>query len=78
MGDSKPAGEVVDMLGIRTTVEDDELVAGGVLLLKIVEVNGDVRLSTWWSDGMSWLEKAGILRVAEQSASQVSDFGEEE
>lgn len=76
--ESQPAGTVVDALGMRTTVRPGELVSGGVLLLKIVEPNGDVRLSTWWSDGFSWLEKAGILRVAERVSSTASDFEEEE
>lgn len=69
-----PAGAVVDSLGIKTNLDDGDLVAGGVLLLKVIDPNGGVRLSSWWSDGMSWLEKSGMLRIAERVESDPSGF----
>lgn len=68
------AGSVVDALGIKTNLDDGDLVAGGVLLLKVVEADGQTRLSVWWSDGMSWLEKAGIMRIAERQESGSAGF----
>lgn len=44
-------------------LDDDALVAGGVLLIKVVEADGttSVRLR---HDGMNWLERLGMLRSA--------------
>lgn len=73
MSEPQPAGSLVDSLGIKTHLDEGDLVAGGCLLLKVVEPSGNTRLSVWWSDGISWLEKAGIMRVAERSES-MTDF----
>lgn len=60
-------GELIDAQGVETTLDDDELVAGVVVLLKVVLPDGAVKLSLAWSEGMSWLERVGMLRVAEQT-----------
>lgn len=78
MGEPTLAGSVVDSLGIKTTLDDGDLVAGGCLLLKVIEPDGVTRLSVWWSDGISWLEKAGIMRIAERSESGSSSFEPED
>lgn len=61
---TRPIGDVLDNLGIEATLEPDELVAGVIVLLKVVEANGDTRLSIA-HQGIGWIERVGMLRVAE-------------
>lgn len=65
MTDEKPIGDVLNALGITAGIEPDALVAGAVVLLKIVLPNGHVRLSLSHSDGLSWIERAGMVRIAD-------------
>lgn len=58
-------GEVVDSQGVTADLAEEDLVAGVVVLLKIVDQEGGTRMALAWSDGMSWLERVGMLRVAE-------------
>lgn len=61
---TRPIGDVLDSLGIEATVEPGELVAGAVVLLKVVQTNGETRLSLT-HQGIGWIERVGMLRVAE-------------
>lgn len=63
--DARPIGDVLDGIGIKATVADGELVAGALVLLKVIDNDGDVRLSMACSDGLGWIERAGMLRIAE-------------
>jgi len=62
---TRTIGDVIDSLGIEATVREGELVAAAIVLLKVIEDNGDTRLSLTYSDGLGWIERAGMLRVAE-------------
>lgn len=62
----RPIGDVLDSLGIEATVSEGELVAGAIVLLKVIDADGDTRLSVSHSDGLGWIERCGMLRVAEQ------------
>lgn len=61
-----PIGPVIDGLGCEPILEEGDLVDAAVVVLKVVEPNGDVRLSVCWSEGMSWIERLGMLRAAER------------
>lgn len=61
----RPIGNVIDALGVTATLDDGELVAGALVLLKIIETDGSTRLSCAYSDGLGWIERAGMLRIAE-------------
>jgi hypothetical protein len=61
---TRPIGDVLDSLGIEATLAPGELVAGAMVLLKIVETSGDTRLSVA-HQGIGWIERVGMLRVAE-------------
>lgn len=63
--DARPIGDVLDGLGIRATLNEGELVAGAMVLLKVIDTDGDARLSMAYSDGLGWIERAGMLRIAE-------------
>jgi len=62
----KPIGHILDAAGCVATIADGELVGGAVVVIKVIEENGDVRLTTCWSDGLTWFERVGMLRIAEQ------------
>ncbi|MDX3748721.1 hypothetical protein [Streptomyces sp. AK08-02] len=65
MSGPRPIGNVLDALGIEATLDDGELVAGAIVLLKVIDTDGDSRLSMAYSDGLGWIERAGMIHVAE-------------
>jgi hypothetical protein len=58
-------GQTIDGLGCTPTFEAGDLVADAVVLMKVIEPDGTVRLSITWSDGLGWIERLGMLRAAE-------------
>lgn len=72
-------GQIIDGLGCEATISEGDLVADAVVVLKVVETDGSVRLSIGWSDNMSWIERLGMLRAAERmDLPQVADVEEEQ
>lgn len=63
--EEKPIGELLDALGVTAAIEPDTLVSGAVVLLKTVLANGNVRLSLCHSEGLSWIERAGMVHLAD-------------
>lgn len=62
----QPLGPIIDGLGCTPSLEEDDLVAAAVVVMKVIEPNGTVRLSISWSDGLGWIERLGMLRAAER------------
>ena len=60
-------GELIDELGVRQQIDDDETVCGAVVLLTVEEPDGHLSLRCAWSDGMTWIERIGLLRAAERA-----------
>ena len=60
----QPIGDILDGLGIVATVEPGTLVASAIVILKTVLPDGQTRLSVAYSDGLGWIERAGMLHVA--------------
>lgn len=63
--EEKPIGDLLDSLGVTAAIEPDTLVSGAVVLLKTVLANGNVRLSLCHSEGLSWIERAGMVHLAD-------------
>lgn len=63
---AQPLGQMLDALGVTHTPDDGELVTDAVVIMKVVDASGKVSLRSAWSDGMSWIERLGMLRVAER------------
>jgi hypothetical protein len=63
--EQQPIGDVIDGLGITSAISEGELVAGAVVLFKVLQADGSIRLSLSHSEGLGWIERAGMLRVAE-------------
>lgn len=58
-------GQIIDNLGVDGyEPKDGELPAGAVVLLKVIDTDGDVVFRCAWSDGMSWLERRGMVETA--------------
>lgn len=64
-GAEQPIGSTLDALGITATITPGTLVSGAIVLLKLLLPDGRERLSVTHSDGLGWIERAGMLRVAE-------------
>ncbi len=64
---AEPIGDVLNGLGITATQSDGEFITDAVVLLKVVDAEGDVTLRMCHSQGMSWIERVGMLRTAEQT-----------
>ena len=71
---SEPIGGILDKLGVAAEVEADDLVASAVVVMAIL-VPGDSnpRLVIASSEGISWIEQAGLLRLAERICSEPPD-----
>lgn len=57
-------GHVVDGLGVIPKLADTDLVSSAVVLMAVVDEDGDERLSIAWSPGLSWLTRTGMLHHA--------------
>jgi hypothetical protein len=60
-------GHLIDELGVRQQIDADETVHGAVVLLTVEEPDGHLSLRCAWSDGMTWIERIGLLRAAERA-----------
>ena len=60
-------GQIIDKMGVTHNVKPDEQVCGAVVLLAVQEPDGHLSLRCAWSDGMSWIERIGLLRAAERA-----------
>jgi hypothetical protein len=60
-------GQLIDELGVRQQIDADETVCGAVVLLTVEEPDGHLSLRCAWSDGMTWIERIGLLRAAERA-----------
>lgn len=59
-------GQIIDGLGCTPNQDEGDLPAAAVVILKVIEPDGSVRLSVSWSDNLWWIERIGMLRAAEQ------------
>lgn len=66
-----PLGSVIDQLGCVVELDDGDLVSSAVVVLAVM-VDGDPnpRLAISCSEGLGWIEQAGLLRLAERICSE--------
>ena len=58
---------ILDALGITgPNLEPGDLIASAVLLVRVIEEDGTEYVGHYSSDGLSFVEKVGMLRVAER------------
>jgi len=63
----QPLGRLVDSLGVEHRPHEGELVLGAVVLLKVMEPDGEVSMRSAWSPGLSWMERVGMHQAAVQT-----------
>lgn len=57
-----PIGPILDGIGITTDLGDGLLVAGAIVILKLVDpTDGTVILRQDWNDGLAIYERVGML-----------------
>lgn len=71
MSDTQPIGQLLDNLGVAAAIAPDDLPVAALVLIKVVDIEGGVRLSLAYSDGMDWITRLGILTAA--TASETPD-----
>lgn len=57
-------GSLVEALGVRLNLADDVMPTDAVLIVKVVQPDGNVSQLVGWSVGMSWIERRGMIEVA--------------
>lgn len=74
---AEPIGNLLDSLGVEIELEQGDLVSSAVVVCSVL-VDGDSnpRLTIANSDGMSWVEQAGLLRLAERICSEPPEADE--
>jgi len=60
-------GQLIDSMGVSHDLKPDEQVSGAVVLLTVREPDGHMSLRCAWSEGMTWVERLGLLRAAERA-----------
>jgi len=60
-------GDLIESMGVQHEIAPGETVRGAMVLLEVLEPDGHLSLRCSWSDGMSWVERIGILRAAERA-----------
>lgn len=60
-------GQIIEAMGVSHQVRPDEQVCGAVVLLTVEEPDGHLSVRCAWSDGMTWIERIGLLRAAERA-----------
>ncbi len=60
-------GELIDELGVKQQIDPDVKVCGALVLLTVVEPFGHLSLGCAWSEGLTWIERIGLLRAAERA-----------
>ena len=57
----------LEALGINIdNIEPGELIASALLLVRVIDEDGEGYIGHYSSDGLSFVEKVGMLRVAER------------
>lgn len=70
-------GELLDGLGVVATLSPDDMPTDALVLLKVVQADGSVRMVSAWSDGMSWIERIGMLEVGRHEEMRTIPTAEE-
>jgi len=62
-GRGRLLGERLDVLGVHAEIDDNELVDSAIVLLKVVDLDGGVRLAVGWSEGLDWITRRGMIEI---------------
>ncbi|GGU62798.1 hypothetical protein [Streptomyces lavendofoliae] len=57
-------GSALDALGVTADLDDDDMVADALVILKVVQDDGSIALSIGTTDSRDWISQAGLLHAA--------------
>ena len=63
---SEPLGSTIDALGVTHSPDDGELIASAIVLMRVIGADGEESIRFAYSEGLGWVERIGMLRVAEK------------
>jgi hypothetical protein len=73
----QPIGALLDALGVSVDLDDTDLMASAVVVMSVlVEDDDNPRLIIASSEGLGWIQQAGLLRLAERICSEPPSEGE--
>lgn len=62
---NQDVGQILNGLGVTAeSLSGDELVSDALVLMKVIAPDGSVTLLHAYSEGMSWIERLGMLHAA--------------
>jgi hypothetical protein len=60
----QPIGERLDSLEVTADLDDTDMVADALVILKVVQDDGSIALSIGTTDNRDWISQAGLLHAA--------------
>ena len=57
----KPLGEVIDGLGLTMSLIEGDLISDVLVIAKVIEADGQVRMTTAWSPSGDWITRLGLI-----------------
>lgn len=70
----KHIGDLLDGLDVNADLDDRDLVASAVVVMTVLEPeSSEPRIVLASNNGLSWIEQAGMLRLAERIASDLPE-----
>lgn len=70
-------GDILDQLGVDADIDPEDLVSSAVVVLSVLVPGSDhPRLAIANSEGISWIQQAGLLRLAERICSEPPNEGD--
>lgn len=76
----QPAGPIVDGLGITLDLDEGALVSDAVLIVKVINPDGQPGLAISDSEALDWITQYGLIKAAERiiDAQQFLVVGEDD
>ena len=73
-----PIGQLLDSLGVGAELDEGDLPTSAVVILSVLEPDDSIpRLVVASSEGLSWIEQAGLVRLAERITSDIPQADED-
>lgn len=66
--DRRPIGQALDSIGVTARLDDDELIDGAIVILRVIEADGSIRHTQAWSNGLDWITRRGLVEIARDTA----------
>lgn len=75
----QPVGQMLDALGLAADIDEDDMVADAVVVLKVVQADGSIALAIGTTDSRDWISQRGLLHSALELANgQYSRTGDDD